>query len=92
MLAWVLVLLYLILAAVFPDLAVGWYMLLVLLLIVAAYFVSDEPHMVHDGRPWRMLHAASLVLGMTGVLQARMSMMYLRQHYRIRHRCPTLTD
>ena len=69
---------------------------LVLLLIAAAYFVSDVPsaHVVSDGNTlrdafyhWAMLHASLLVIGIAGVVAGFvLSMMYLVQHRRLKHK------
>jgi len=66
----------------------------VVVLIVAAYFVSDVPNTLIASdveaeqnaiRNWAMLHASLLVIGIGGVLLAFMvSMMYLVQHRRLR--------
>lgn len=88
-LAWITVLFYLVLTAVDPNLLVGQFLLpVVLLLIGSAYFISDSPNTVMDAKPqWKMLHAALLVFGIAGVIMGIvLSMMYLFQHYRLKHK------
>lgn len=88
-LAWITVLFYLVLTAVDRNLLVGLFLLpLVLILIASAYFVSDSPNNLMPAQPqWKMLHAALLVLGIAGVIMGIvLSMMYLFQHYRLKHK------
>jgi ABC-type uncharacterized transport system permease subunit len=88
-LAWITVLFYLVLTAVDRNLLVGLFLLpLVLILIGAAYFASDSPNTLMEAQPqWKMLHAALLVLGIAGVIMGIvLSMMYLFQHYRLKHK------
>lgn len=93
-LAWVVVVLYLFLTSVDRDLAIGVFLLpLVLLLVGAAYFVSGAPNaaLANDlGQvryAWAMLHASLLVFGIAGVLVGFvLSMMYLVQHRRLKRR------
>ena len=90
-LAWIAVLFYLVLSAVDRNLLVGMFLLpLVLVLIASAYFISDSPNTVMDAAPqWKMLHAALLVFGIAGVIMGIvLSMMYLFQHYRLKHKHP----
>ena len=93
-LAWLAVVSYLFLTALDRDLAVGIFLLpIVLILIAATYFVSDLPNRQLDSLyGWKMLHAALLVLGMLGVLVGFvLSMMYLVQQWRLRHHQMTPT-
>lgn len=95
-LAWVAILLYLFLTTVDRQLAVGIFLLpLVLLLIATAYFVNAEtsPLIGQDAahrtamHNWAMLHASLLVFGMAGVLVGIvLSLMYLVQHRRLKHK------
>ena len=91
-LAWVGVVLYLFLTSVDRDLAIGVFLLpLVLLLVGAAYLVSGAPNTAiadYEGaRAWAMLHASLLVFGIAGVLIGFvLSLMYLVQHHRLKRR------
>lgn len=96
-LAWMGALFYLFLSAFDRDLAVGLFVWpVVLLLIVAAYFVSDSPNALVAPsaeleqsaiRNWAMLHASLLMFGIGGVLLALiLSMMYLVQYRRLRNK------
>lgn len=101
-LAWLAVLLYLFLTTFDPDLAVGIFLMpVVLALIASAYFVGDAPNQLvrstlaleQDARRgWAMLHASLLVLGMAAGLAALvLGMMYLVQHRRLKQK-QTLTE
>jgi ABC-type uncharacterized transport system permease subunit len=89
-LSWLAILFYLFLSVLDRQLPVGMFLLpLVLLLIVAAYFVSDSPNQLVTAavRGWTMLHVSLLVFGMVGVLLGFvLSMMYLVQHRRLKHK------
>ncbi len=87
-LAWLAVLSYLFLTTLDRDLAIGVFLLpVVLILTSATYFVSDTPNRRLDSLyGWKMLHAALLVLGMLGVLVGFvLAMMYLVQQWRLKH-------
>lgn len=95
-LAWLAVVLYLVITLADRTLAAGVFLLPpVLLLIAAAYFVSDQPQALSTAgaeaarelskRGWAMLHASLLVIGIAGVLIGFvLSMMYLVQHRLLR--------
>ena len=92
-LAWMAVLFYLVLIAMDGDLAVGLFIVpLVLILVAAAHFISDEPNAALKEdllarRGWAMLHATLLVFGIAGVLVGFvLSLMYLVQHNRMKHK------
>lgn len=91
-LAWVLVLLYLFLTFLQKDLAIGVFLLpVVLLLVSSTYLLSQEPNMALNAsvarREWGLLHASLLVFGMTsGVAGLVSGIMYLIQHRRLRTR------
>jgi len=92
-LAWMAVVFYLVLIAFDSNLAVGLFLLpLVLLLIGTAYLVSDEKSslLMEDldaRRGWAMLHATLLVFGIAGVIIGFvLSLMYLVQHSRLKHK------
>lgn len=88
-LAWLIVVLYLFLSLIDRDVALGVFLLpLVLLLNAAASLVSDEHANLLDARSgWIMLHSSLLVLGTSGVvLGLVLSLMYLVQHTRLKHR------
>ena len=96
-LAWLAVLFYLFLPLLDRELAIGVFLLpVVLLLIVSAHFVSDVPNAVVAGdavvreraiRAWGMLHASLLVFGMAFVILALvLGMMYVVQHSRLKHK------
>ncbi len=86
-LAWLLVLFYLFLTALHREIALGLFMLpLVLALIAATRFmaVSPEPHF-NARNAWTMLHASLLVFGMAGVVLGLIAgLMYLTQHHRLK--------
>ncbi len=87
-LAWLAVVSYMFLTALDRDLAVGIFLLpIVLVLTSSTYFVSDTTNRRLDSLyGWKMLHAALLVLGMLGVLVGFvLSMMYLVQQRRLKH-------
>lgn len=86
-LAWIVVLLYLFLTAVDRELAVGLFLLpVVLLFVVASYFVSKQPNpLIAGSRGLAMLHASLLVVGIAGVVGGVMlSLMYVVQHRRLK--------
>lgn len=91
-LAWVLTLFYLFLALFQKDLAVGMFALpVVLLLVISAYFVNDDPNTVLNAerarRHWGMLHASFLVFGLAAGAAGFLSgLMYLVQHRRLKTR------
>lgn len=92
-LAWMVVLFYLVLIIVDGELAVGLFALpLVLILIATAYFVRHQPTVLlaedlDARRGWAMLHATLLVFGIAGVMIGFiLSLMYLVQHYRLKHK------
>ena len=95
-LAWIAILFYLFAFAIDRDLALGVFLLpLVLLLIISAYFVSAKTNfLVSTQNPeqaaikgWAMLHAALLVFGIACVLVGFViSLMYLYQHRRLKHK------
>jgi len=89
-LAWVLVLVYLFLALVQPDLALGVFALpVVLLMVSSAYFLNLEPNTALNAelarRRWGLLHAACLLFGMVAGASGFLSgLMYLIQHHRLK--------
>lgn len=88
-LSWLAVISYLTLTLFDRDLAVGVFLLpIVLMCVVATYFVSQAPAAHLDAlRGWKMLHASLLVLGMLGVIVGLvLSLMYLFQQRRLRRR------
>ena len=94
-LAWVLVLFYLYFSLLHRELALGVFLLPVVLLLIAATYLTtgptSEPAAHEIGlRRWKMLHASFLVLGTGGVAAGFIaSLMYLLQHRRLRTRHPT---
>jgi ABC-type uncharacterized transport system permease subunit len=100
-LAWLAVLLYLFLTTIDRDLAIGLFLMpVVLALIGAAYFVGQVPNqlvsanvLAQEARHgWAMLHATLLVLGMAGgVIALVVGMMYLVQHHRLKRK-QTMTE
>ena len=87
-LAWIVVLLYLFLTCVDRELAVGLFLLpVVLLFVVASYFVSKQPNsLIDSNRGLVMLHASLLVVGIAGVVGGvLLSLMYVIQHRRLKH-------
>ena len=91
-LAWVLVLCYLFLSVTHTELAVGLFLLPVVLLLVAStYFLSQEPNTAMNAerarRNWGMLHASLLVFGIAAGAAGFVSgLMYLFQHRRLKTR------
>jgi hypothetical protein len=90
-LAWLAVLVYLLLALVHREIAVGLFVLpLVVILVGASRFVSREPNPDLYSREssirwWGMTHATFLVLGIAAVVfAAAFSLMYLIQHSRLK--------
>jgi ABC-type uncharacterized transport system permease subunit len=86
-LAWILVLLYLFLTAVDRELAIGLFLLPVVLLFVgASYLVSMQPNPLIEGkRGLAMLHASLLLIGIAGVITGLLlSVMYVVQHRRLK--------
>jgi ABC-type uncharacterized transport system permease subunit len=90
-LAWVVILFYLFMTTFDRDLAVGLFLLpLVLLFVGAAYFVNDSPNAMIATREsaiqkWAMLHATLLMFGIAGVVWGIVcSLMYLVQHRRLK--------
>lgn len=95
-LAWLAMVLYLFLTTVDPDLALGLFLIpVVLILIGSAYFLGQTPNqlvanevLVREARHgWAMLHASLLVIGTAGgIIALVLGMMYLVQHRRLRHK------
>ena len=96
-LAWIAVLLYLFLSLIDSELAIGMFLMpIVLALVCAAYLVDDSPNQLIESTAvltqearhgWAMLHVSLLVLGMAGGLAAIvLGMMYLVQHRRLKHK------
>ena len=88
-LAWIAVLIYLFVSMADAHWDTGiviWPV--VLILVVAAQFVPASPSYLLDSlRGWKMLHAATLVLGTAGILVGFvLSMLYLWQHRRLKQR------
>ncbi|HSG71460.1 MAG TPA: cytochrome c biogenesis protein CcsA [Planctomycetaceae bacterium] len=100
-LAWLTVLLYLFLTTIDRDLAIGMFLMpVVLALIGAAYFVGQVPNQLVSNNVlaqqarhgWALLHASLLVLGMAGgVIALVVGMMYLVQHHRLKQK-QTMTE
>lgn len=88
-LSWLAVVSYLSLTLFDRDLAVGVFLLpIVLACVGATYFVSQSSAANLDAlRGWKLLHASLLVLGMLGVIVGLvLSLMYLYQQRRLRRR------
>lgn len=88
-LAWLLVLMYLFFTTFDSELALGVFVLpLVLALISATYFMNQSPNeLLNAQRGLKMLHAVFLVFGMGGVALGFVTgMMYLVQHRRLKTR------
>lgn len=86
-LAWIIVLMSLFLTTLDRELAVGLFLLPVVLLFVgSSYFVSKETNALIEGsRGLAMMHATVLVIGIAGVVASFvMSVMYLVQHRRLK--------
>ena len=89
-LAWLAALLYLLVATFDRDIAIGLFLLpLVVLLISAAVFFSERPnaHVQDLTRQWVMLHVILMVFGVFSVLVCLVcGLMYLLQHWRLRRK------
>ena len=96
-LSWILILIYILLTIADNSLSIGIFLLpVILLLIVSAYFVSDQTNeVVRSGasynmaanRGWIVLHTSLLAFGVGGlILCLVVSMMYLVQHRRLKHK------
>jgi ABC-type transport system involved in cytochrome c biogenesis permease subunit len=91
-LAWLLALFYLFVAVVQKDLAVGVFLLpVVLLLVTSSYFLNHVPNTAFNveraRRHWIMLHASFLVFGLAAGAGGFLSgLMYLIQHRRLKTR------
>ncbi len=89
-LAWLAVLVYLFVALMDRDLAIGLIVLpIVIVMVIASQFVptSAESLAVASHKSWLMLHVSLLVFGIGGVCLGLVSgLMYLWQHYRLKHR------
>lgn len=90
--AWVLIAAYLGLTLRRPQLAVGVFILpLVLILITVAWGLRDvTPFSTHEAASrWRLVHGAALLLGTVGVVLGFVTgLMYLIQSYRLKHKLP----
>ncbi|MDB4731230.1 cytochrome c biogenesis protein [bacterium] len=87
--AWLSIVFYLGAKVWDQSLSIGLFVLpVVLLLIGASRFVSDQPNpRVTIAYWWTMVHASFWMLGILGVILAFvMSLMYLLQHYRLKHK------
>jgi len=90
-LAWLMVLSYLVLTTFDRELAIGLFVLpLVILMCAASWLVNDARTAGLDAlRGWKLLHASLLVLGMLGVLVGFViALMYVVQQRRLKHREP----
>ncbi len=89
-LAWLVVGFYLFVITFDRKVSIGVFLLpLVLALVVASHFVASTPNdeLLTARHGWTMLHAASLAIGMAGVLAGIvLSVMYLLQHRRLRRK------
>lgn len=88
-LSWLVVLVHLFITIADRELALGFIVWpLALGLVAAAQFVSSSAGVgVNVHRNWTMLHVASLVFGIVGiVIGFAASLMYLWQHRRLKHR------
>ncbi|HLQ44178.1 MAG TPA: cytochrome c biogenesis protein CcsA [Planctomycetaceae bacterium] len=86
-LAWIVVLLYLFLTTIDRELAVGLFLLPVVLLFVgSSYFVSKQTNsLIAGSRGFAMLHASLLVIGIAGIIASFvLSLMYVVQHRRLK--------
>ncbi len=88
-LAWLMVLFYLVFTLLDESSALGLFILPVVLLLVAAtYFVGDAPQpLLAEQQNLKMTHAGLLVFGIGGVIIGFViGMMYLVQHRRLKHK------
>ena len=87
--AWLAIAFYLGIKIWDRSLSVGVFVLpIALLLVASSRYVSDQPNpRVAISYQWSMVHASFWVIGILGVLLALvMSVMYLMQHYRLKHK------
>ncbi|SFI28446.1 hypothetical protein [Planctomicrobium piriforme] len=87
--AWLAMVLYLGVQFWNPQLSLGVFCLpVVVTLVIVSRFVSTSPNpQVGQLYVWSMLHASFWVFGILGVLLAFLvSLMYLAQHYRLKHK------
>lgn len=91
-LAWLLVATLVVLARFLPQIALGSYLLPPAIGIIAvAWFVDADPKAdpLRENGGWVLAHSLILVLGFVGVILAFVSsLMYLRQHRRLKRREP----
>ncbi len=88
-LAWLMILFYLVFTLVDNTSAIGLFFLPVVLVIIGAtYFVSDQPRpLLEDQQALKMTHAGLLVFGMGGVaIGFVIGLMYLVQHRRLKRK------
>ncbi len=96
-LSWMAIVLYLFVSLIDKSMAMGPFLLpLVIVLIVGALLVSDQPQTLMFDDPalsenilrrWGMLHASLLVFGAAGVMAGCiLGLMYLVQHRRLKHK------
>ena len=100
-LAWVVVLLYLIMTLAEKDLSIGYFVLpVVLLLVTSANFASKATSTLVNGDSpgevaksgWTMLHVSTLVIGIAGVLASLiLAVMFLIQHRRLKQKAAEQT-
>ncbi len=95
-LTWIAMVAYLLLALFHGDLAIGQFVLpIVLVLVGVSYLVSESTNSIVQSnlsearakaiRPWAMLHASFLLFAMVGVVSGFvLSIMYLVQHRRLK--------
>lgn len=89
--AWILTVVYLVLASARPQTSLGIFMLpVILVLVAAAHFAqrADFPRN-HAHQSWGMIHGIALLLGtVTASLGFVAGVMYLVQSYRLKHKLP----
>jgi ABC-type uncharacterized transport system permease subunit len=94
-LAWLLVVFYLFLTRIHPELAWGMFLLpLVIVFVATTYFMNQAPNTLvaaeRAKHGWEMLHATVLVFGMAGTAVGFITgVMYLVQHRRLKTRHAT---
>lgn len=88
-LAWIVVLVYLFVSLTDGEFAIGLVVwpIVMSLLVAAQFVVASSSHVLDYYRHWKMLHAATLVLGTASILQGLvLSLTYLWQYRRLKHR------
>jgi len=92
MAAWILALVYIVLAGTRPETSIGIFMLPVVMALIAAAWLSDPKATFPRAQAlglWGAVHGSALLLGtVTAALGFVAGLMYLVQSYRLKHKLP----